>query len=63
MEINRNIEQLSEKFRVPFKMFIDGYKYTEIAEELDIKIGTVKKQNFPVEETIDVNNESGAKAS
>jgi RNA polymerase sigma factor (sigma-70 family) len=46
IEINRNIEQLSEKFRVPFQMFIDGYKYTEIAEELDIKLGTVKSRIF-----------------
>jgi RNA polymerase sigma factor (sigma-70 family) len=45
-EINRNIDQLNEKFRAPFKMYIDGYKYTEIADELNLKIGTVKNRIF-----------------
>jgi RNA polymerase sigma factor (sigma-70 family) len=45
-EINRNIEQLNEKLRAPFKMYIEGYKYTEIAEELNLKIGTVKNRIF-----------------
>ena len=46
IEINRNIDHLKEKFRVPFKMFIDGYKYNEIADELNLKIGTVKSRIF-----------------
>lgn len=31
---------------VPFKMHVDGYKYHEIAETLDIPIGTVKNRIF-----------------
>jgi RNA polymerase sigma-70 factor, ECF subfamily len=46
IEINRNIDLLSEKLRIPFKMYIDGYKYTEIAEVLGVKIGTVKSRIF-----------------
>jgi RNA polymerase sigma-70 factor, ECF subfamily len=46
LEINRNIDQLHEKFRVPFQMYINGYKYNEIADELKLKIGTVKSRIF-----------------
>jgi RNA polymerase sigma-70 factor, ECF subfamily len=45
-EITQSIEKLNEKFRIPFKMFINGYKYTEIADELNLKIGTVKSRIF-----------------
>lgn len=46
LEISQNIEQLNDKLRVPFKMYINGYKYTEIADELNLKIGTVKNRIF-----------------
>jgi RNA polymerase sigma-70 factor, ECF subfamily len=46
VEIAQNIEQLNEKFRVPLKMYIEGYKYKEIAETLNLKIGTVKCRIF-----------------
>ena len=46
LEITRNIEQLKDKFRIPFKMHINGYKYREIANELDLNIGTVKSRIF-----------------
>jgi len=45
-EINQNIDNLNDKLRVPFKMYVDGYKYTEIADELNLKIGTVKNRIF-----------------
>jgi RNA polymerase sigma-70 factor (ECF subfamily) len=45
-EITQNIDRLNEKFRIPFQMYIDGYKYNEIAEQLDLKIGTVKNRIF-----------------
>jgi RNA polymerase sigma-70 factor (ECF subfamily) len=45
-EINKKIESLEEEFRVPFQMFISGYKYKEIADELDLNIGTVKSRIF-----------------
>ncbi len=46
LEIKENIEQLRDKLRFPFKMHIDGYKYKEIAKELNLNIGTVKSRIF-----------------
>jgi RNA polymerase sigma-70 factor (ECF subfamily) len=45
-EINKEIDLLSDEFKVPFKMHVQGYKYKEIAEALDLKIGTVKSRIF-----------------
>lgn len=45
-EITRQIESLPEEFKKPFNMFLSGYKYKEIADELDLKIGTVKSRIF-----------------
>lgn len=46
-EMQARIEQLSVKSRKPFMMYVRGYKYNEIAEQLDIPIGTVKSRiNF-----------------
>lgn len=42
----RNIDQLKEEFRLPFKLHTSGYKYHEIAEALSIPIGTVKNRIF-----------------
>jgi RNA polymerase sigma-70 factor, ECF subfamily len=46
LEITQHIDQLEDKFRVPFKMHVNGYKYKEIANELNLKIGTVKSRIF-----------------
>jgi RNA polymerase sigma factor (sigma-70 family) len=45
-EINRVIDNLEDEFRLPFKMHTEGYKYKEIAQKLDLKIGTVKSRIF-----------------
>ncbi len=45
-EIERAINSLEDEFRIPFRMHIDGYKYREIADELGLKIGTVKSRIF-----------------
>lgn len=45
-EISKKIEELDDDFKVPFKMHTSGYKYKEIADELDLKIGTVKSRIF-----------------
>jgi len=45
-EITQHIEQLEDKFRIPFKMHINGYKYREIADELNLNIGTIKSRIF-----------------
>src|SRR6056297_3306849 len=46
IEINKKIEELPDEFKVPFKMFLSGFKYKEIAEQLELKIGTVKSRIF-----------------
>jgi len=45
-EIERAIADLDDDFRVPFLMHVEGYKYKEIADKLDLKIGTVKSRIF-----------------
>lgn len=45
-EITQLIEQLNEKFRIPFKMYVAGYRYREIAIKINLKIGTVKSRIF-----------------
>lgn len=45
-EITQSIDLLKDKFRIPLKMYIDGYKYKEIADALNLKIGTVKCRIF-----------------
>jgi len=45
-EINKAIEALEDEFKVPFRMHTEGYKYKEIAETLELKIGTVKSRIF-----------------
>ena len=46
IEINQKIEQLRDCFRIPFKMYIAGFRYKEIAEKININIGTVKSRIF-----------------
>ena len=45
-EIRKNIDKLEDEFKVPFMMHVQGYKYKEIADELNLKIGTVKSRIF-----------------
>ena len=45
-EIEKAIDSLEDEFRIPFRMHLDGFKYKEIAEKLDLKIGTVKSRIF-----------------
>lgn len=41
-DINKAFKQLSPAYSVPFIKFFEGFKYHEIAEELNIPLGTVK---------------------
>ncbi len=45
-ELVDNIEQLHEPYRKTLQLRIKGYKYEEIAEELNLNIGTVKSRIF-----------------
>ncbi len=46
MEMNSYIDKLDDDFRIPFRMHTEGYKYKEIAENLNLPIGTVKSRIF-----------------
>ena len=41
-DINKALENLSPAYSVPFLRFFEGFKYHEIAEELEMPLGTVK---------------------
>ncbi|NQU55520.1 MAG: sigma-70 family RNA polymerase sigma factor [Bacteroidetes bacterium] len=45
-EIHKSINALENEYKVPFNMFLDGYKYKEIAEKLELPLGTVKSRIF-----------------
>lgn len=45
-DIQSAIVTLPEDLRITFEMNMEGFKYHEIAEELDIPIGTVKTRIF-----------------
>ncbi len=43
-DINRAISKLNDAYKTPFLMHFRGYKYHEIADKLNIPIGTVKNR-------------------
>ncbi len=45
-EINAAINSFSDDYRIPFTMHVQGYKYNEIAEKMDLPLGTVKSRIF-----------------
>ena len=46
LEMTQNIEQLEDKLRIPLEMYLNGYKYKEIADKLCLNVGTVKSRIF-----------------
>lgn len=45
-EIGDLISGFAEELRKPFSMYLAGYKYAEIAEQMDLPLGTVKSRIF-----------------
>jgi RNA polymerase sigma-70 factor (ECF subfamily) len=45
-ELQRIVDTLDDNIRVPFLMHYYGYKYQEIAEQLNLPLGTVKSRIF-----------------
>ena len=43
-DIEKALELTEEMYRLPFLMYFQGFKYHEIAEELNLPIGTVKNR-------------------
>ncbi len=45
-ELDQIIDEIGSTYSVPFMMYYKGFKYEEIAAQLDIPIGTVKSRIF-----------------
>ncbi|MEY4053069.1 MAG: RNA polymerase sigma factor [Chitinophagia bacterium] len=43
-EVKQLIYELPELFRTPFNLYFEGYKYNEIADELNEPLGTIKSR-------------------
>lgn len=45
-EISMALSAFPDEYRIPFNMFVAGYKYNEIAEKLNLPLGTIKSRIF-----------------
>lgn len=45
-EIQKALQKIPKEHYIPFKMYVDGFKYREIAEEMGLTLGTVKSRIF-----------------
>ena len=45
-EIRKIVHSLPKEYRVPFSMYVSGFKYREIADKLGLPLGTVKSRIF-----------------
>ncbi|MDE5664364.1 RNA polymerase sigma factor [uncultured Duncaniella sp.] len=45
-EIADAINEFPDEYRIPFSMHVAGYKYNEIAEKMNLPLGTVKSRIF-----------------
>lgn len=45
-EIGQAINEFADEYRIPFSMHVAGYKYEEIAEKMNLPLGTIKSRIF-----------------
>ncbi|MPQ47058.1 sigma-70 family RNA polymerase sigma factor [Marinifilum sp. N1E240] len=45
-DILKELSKLDDQLKTPFKLFLSGFKYREIAEQTGLPIGTVKSRIF-----------------
>lgn len=45
-DIIKKIEKLDDQYKIPFTRYYNGYKYEEIADEMQLPLGTVKSRIF-----------------
>lgn len=51
-EISLALNSFSDDYRIPFNMFVADYKYNEIAEKMNLPLGTVKSRIFFARKTL-----------
>ena len=45
-EMRRIVYALPKEYRIPFSMYVSGFKYREIADKLGLPLGTVKSRIY-----------------
>lgn len=45
-EMHRIVNALPKEYRVPFAMYVSGFKYREIADKLNLPLGTIKSRIY-----------------
>ena len=45
-EMHRIVNALPKEYRIPFSMYVSGFKYREIADKLGLPLGTVKSRIY-----------------
>lgn len=45
-EMHRIVNDLPSEYKIPFSMHVSGFKYREIAEKMELPLGTVKSRIF-----------------
>ena len=45
-DVEHAIDILNKEYSIPFRMYVSGYKYQEIADKMNIPLGTVKSRIF-----------------
>ena len=43
-EMNSIVNALPQEYRIPFLMYVSGFKYREIADKMDLPLGTIKSR-------------------
>jgi len=54
-DIMHELEKLEVQIKEPFRMFLAGFKYREIAEKMSLPIGTIKSRIFQGRKELMVN--------
>lgn len=45
-EMRRIVNALPKEYRIPFAMYVSGFKYREIADKLNLPLGTIKSRIY-----------------